>query len=319
MSPDWPSSSTPIATSCPFGFDRRWGWSDPTSVRSTGRGYSTICSDGMTPAACAESVGEDILRLANLIKTIRFTNISYIAEDLLPMLIELHLIQNHAPSNLNRDDTGSPKEAFFGGHRRARISSQCLKRSIRKSPIFREAIGDETLSVPSGYSLAWSWLCGIRVGGRPGREARCAALGALGSGKKQDREAEDAAKAAAAPQDAAKRATASPKEKAKKGGPRARMARPSSSSSSARRGAGHRRRSQGARRRQSSTVSTKCPPSELEQAIAKKLHPKGQTKPVIPGRHRSLWTDDDLGCLRGCGRLRSGRPRGLHQQARPRV
>ncbi len=33
------------------------------------------------------------------------------------MLIELHLIQNHAPSNLNRDDTGSPKEAFFGGHR----------------------------------------------------------------------------------------------------------------------------------------------------------------------------------------------------------
>ncbi|MFN0095620.1 MAG: type I-E CRISPR-associated protein Cas7/Cse4/CasC, partial [Dehalococcoidia bacterium] len=36
-----------------------------------------------------------------------------------------------APSNLNRDDTGSPKSADFGGYRRARISSQCLKRAIR--------------------------------------------------------------------------------------------------------------------------------------------------------------------------------------------
>ena len=45
--------------------------------------------------------------------------------------LEIHMIQNFAPSNLNRDDTGSPKDAFFGGSRRARISSQCLKRSIR--------------------------------------------------------------------------------------------------------------------------------------------------------------------------------------------
>jgi CRISPR system Cascade subunit CasC len=56
------------------------------------------------------------------------------------MLIELHLIQNHAPSNLNRDDTGSPKEALFGGSMRARISSQCLKRSLRHSEIFRTAL-----------------------------------------------------------------------------------------------------------------------------------------------------------------------------------
>lgn len=53
------------------------------------------------------------------------------------MLIEFHLIQNHAPSNLNRDDTGSPKEAVFGGCMRARISSQCLKRSLRKSELFQ--------------------------------------------------------------------------------------------------------------------------------------------------------------------------------------
>ena len=49
------------------------------------------------------------------------------------LFIEFHLIQNFAPSNLNRDDTGAPKDAIFGGHRRARVSSQCFKRAIRLS------------------------------------------------------------------------------------------------------------------------------------------------------------------------------------------
>jgi CRISPR system Cascade subunit CasC len=56
------------------------------------------------------------------------------------MLIEIHILQNHAPSNLNRDDTGSPKECTFGGVRRARISSQCLKRSIRTSELFQSEL-----------------------------------------------------------------------------------------------------------------------------------------------------------------------------------
>ncbi|MFH1798079.1 MAG: type I-E CRISPR-associated protein Cas7/Cse4/CasC [Candidatus Omnitrophota bacterium] len=47
-------------------------------------------------------------------------------------LIEIHALQNFAPSNLNRDDSGAPKDAFFGGTRRARISSQCLKRAVRE-------------------------------------------------------------------------------------------------------------------------------------------------------------------------------------------
>jgi len=46
--------------------------------------------------------------------------------------IEVHLIQNFAPSNLNRDDTGQPKSATFGDCRRARISSQSSKRSTRR-------------------------------------------------------------------------------------------------------------------------------------------------------------------------------------------
>ena len=47
------------------------------------------------------------------------------------MNLELHILQNFAPSNLNRDDTGSPKSCEFGGYRRARISSQALKRAMR--------------------------------------------------------------------------------------------------------------------------------------------------------------------------------------------
>jgi len=47
------------------------------------------------------------------------------------LFVEFHLIQNFAPSNLNRDDTGAPKDAMFGGYRRARVSSQCFKRAIR--------------------------------------------------------------------------------------------------------------------------------------------------------------------------------------------
>lgn len=45
--------------------------------------------------------------------------------------VELHIIQNFPPSCLNRDDTGMPKECLFGGVRRARVSSQCLKRWMR--------------------------------------------------------------------------------------------------------------------------------------------------------------------------------------------
>lgn len=57
------------------------------------------------------------------------------------MFIEIHILQNFAPSNLNRDDTGSPKDCTFGGFRRARISSQCLKRSIRTNAAFAEEVG----------------------------------------------------------------------------------------------------------------------------------------------------------------------------------
>jgi CRISPR system Cascade subunit CasC len=57
------------------------------------------------------------------------------------MFIELHLLQNFAPSNLNRDDNNMPKDTVFGGVRRARVSSQSWKYAIRKSEIFKETVG----------------------------------------------------------------------------------------------------------------------------------------------------------------------------------
>ena len=45
--------------------------------------------------------------------------------------IGIHVLQTLPPSNPNRDDTGSPKSATFGGVRRMRISSQAIKRATR--------------------------------------------------------------------------------------------------------------------------------------------------------------------------------------------
>ncbi|MDR2454626.1 MAG: type I-E CRISPR-associated protein Cas7/Cse4/CasC [Bifidobacteriaceae bacterium] len=44
---------------------------------------------------------------------------------------DIHIIQSLPPSNVNRDDTGTPKEATYGGTRRGRISSQASKRATR--------------------------------------------------------------------------------------------------------------------------------------------------------------------------------------------
>ncbi len=45
---------------------------------------------------------------------------------------DIHVIQTLPPSNVNRDDSGSPKTAQYGGVMRARVSSQAWKMAIRK-------------------------------------------------------------------------------------------------------------------------------------------------------------------------------------------
>lgn len=48
------------------------------------------------------------------------------------LYLDVHAVQTMPPSNINRDDTGSPKTAQYGGARRARVSSQSWKKAIRE-------------------------------------------------------------------------------------------------------------------------------------------------------------------------------------------
>src|ERR1700730_16096003 len=61
--------------------------------------------------------------------------------------IEMHALRSFPPSNLNRDDLGTPKTAVFGGTRRLRISSPCLKRTWRMYEHFRGALGEAQLGL----------------------------------------------------------------------------------------------------------------------------------------------------------------------------
>ena len=47
------------------------------------------------------------------------------------IFVDVNAIQTLPPSNINRDDTGSPKTAQYGGVIRARVSSQSWKKAIR--------------------------------------------------------------------------------------------------------------------------------------------------------------------------------------------
>lgn len=59
------------------------------------------------------------------------------------IFVDIHILQTVPPSCINRDDTGSPKTAQFGGVNRARVSSQSWKHAVRRN--FRE-----------NYPLYWS-------------------------------------------------------------------------------------------------------------------------------------------------------------------
>lgn len=48
------------------------------------------------------------------------------------MYLDLHVIQNVPPCDMNRDDTGTPKTAIYGGYQRSRVSSQAWKHAMRE-------------------------------------------------------------------------------------------------------------------------------------------------------------------------------------------
>lgn len=61
------------------------------------------------------------------------------------LYLDIHVIQDVPPSCINRDDTGSPKTAVYGGVTRARVSSQAWKRAMRL--MFKEIFSQEQMGL----------------------------------------------------------------------------------------------------------------------------------------------------------------------------
>lgn len=65
------------------------------------------------------------------------------------MYIDINVLQTVPSSNINRDETGAPKTAIYGGVTRSRVSSQAWKRAIRDT--FKDQTHDA------------AWLNGLRT------------------------------------------------------------------------------------------------------------------------------------------------------------
>lgn len=61
------------------------------------------------------------------------------------LYVDIHALQVIPPSCVNRDDTGSPKTAVYGGVTRARVSSQCWKNAIRR--MFGETLSQAEVGI----------------------------------------------------------------------------------------------------------------------------------------------------------------------------
>ena len=80
-----------------------------------------------------------------------------------PRFLDVHAVHSVPFSNLNRDELGLPKTCLFGGERRARVSSQCLKRTVRKhleaAGTMQAATRSKHLAVDAAETLAaeYAW------------------------------------------------------------------------------------------------------------------------------------------------------------------
>jgi CRISPR system Cascade subunit CasC len=84
--------------------------------------------------------------------------------------IDIHILHTVPPSCVNRDDAGSPKQAIYGGARRARVSSQAWKRAARTA--FAEHLPKEQLATRTKQI---STLLANRIADRVGLPAEEAA------------------------------------------------------------------------------------------------------------------------------------------------
>lgn len=68
------------------------------------------------------------------------------------LFLDIHVLQTVPPSCVNRDDTGSPKTAVYGGVTRSRVSSQAWKHAMRLTflEVFdKSKVGMRTKHVPA--------------------------------------------------------------------------------------------------------------------------------------------------------------------------
>lgn len=69
------------------------------------------------------------------------------------LYVDIHVLQTVPPSCVNRDDTGSPKTAVYGGTTRARVSSQAWKRAVRRMFMEQMAAADVGIRTKYVYDL----------------------------------------------------------------------------------------------------------------------------------------------------------------------
>jgi CRISPR system Cascade subunit CasC len=67
------------------------------------------------------------------------------------MYLDIYAIQNVPPCDINRDDTGTPKTAIYGGYLRSRVSSQAWKHAMREE--FAQTLDPEGLGVRTKHAV----------------------------------------------------------------------------------------------------------------------------------------------------------------------
>ena len=106
------------------------------------------------------------------------------------LYVDLHVIQTVPPSCVNRDDTGRPKTAFYGGVNRARVSSQSWKHAIRE--MFKDEIFDtDKLGFRTKYAVGIIEKKLIEGGMESGKAAKAAAEALANAGIKVNEKKEN--------------------------------------------------------------------------------------------------------------------------------
>ncbi|MEW1725057.1 type I-E CRISPR-associated protein Cas7/Cse4/CasC [Streptomyces sp. NPDC093109] len=129
------------------------------------------------------------------------------------IFLDVHALQTVPPSNLNRDDTGAPKSAVYGGVPRARVSSQAWKRATRtyfgnEQILDPSELGVRTKKVAEVLAARITGLDPALQGAEALRIAAEVIQGATGSKMEVPKRKADAAKSDAAKSNAAKSITA---------------------------------------------------------------------------------------------------------------